>query len=233
MTDRSLAKQLNEMEYAYFFDRRTGEASARGYIDGKTWRGWRASPKEEGAVKEALIAAFDFLTPRFESFLKDTHALTRSQFDAFHDHEIEALHHYARSYHRSVEVGPAAKGECHGHAYNSYAKVLNLAHTHWCFRPDPRLKRIRYDPSRNPRLLQCVHVPLDTKVCKGIRRLLSEGLLPSCSVRIPSDGMGSIRSREHYQEVQNYLRAIVDKVTSTNFSNSTVSPLAFEAFWGK
>ena len=232
MVNQSLVSQLNEMERAYFYQRRTGEASGTGYIGGNTWRGWRASPKIEGAVKDALVAAFDFLVERFERFLRETSSVDRSKFDAFHEIEIEALFKFFQSHHKATVVHPAAGGDYNGHAYNSYAKVLNLAYTHWCFRPQPRSKKIQYDPVQHPGLLRCLHLPLDTNVHICVNELRLNGTLPPSSVRIPNGGMGAIRSRDHYMQVQSYLRSVVDHVPSMNFPGNMVSPLAFEACWG-
>jgi len=43
--------------------------------------------------------------------------------------------------------------------------------------------------------------------------------------------MGAVRSKEHYYDLQYWLRSVADGVPSTNFSGRQLSPLAFEAFW--
>jgi len=121
MLNQKVANHLNKMERTYFFERVTGEASGSGYIASNTWRGWRASPKIDGAVKDALVAAFDFLVDRFERFMRNTISLNRSLFDKFHAGEIDALCQFAQSYHRETKIHPDALGDFKGYAYNSYA----------------------------------------------------------------------------------------------------------------
>lgn len=232
MLNQEIANRLNKMERTYFFERMTGEASGSGYIASNTWRGWRASPRIDGAVKDALVAAFDFLIDRFERFLRSAIPLNRSLFDKFHEGEIDALYQFERSYHQEIIIHPDAVGDFKGYAYNSYAKIINLAHTHWCFRPQPFSKKIKYNPIDSHELRHSLHVPLDTKVFAGINNLRSTGLLIKSSVRIPKGGMGAVKSKEHYCQIQNYLRSVADQVPSANFNGNTVSPLAFEALWG-
>jgi hypothetical protein len=43
--------------------------------------------------------------------------------------------------------------------------------------------------------------------------------------------MGSVRTQSEYVAIQNSLREEADNTKSSNFSDSTVSPLAFEGFW--
>jgi len=81
-------------------------------------------------------------------------------------------------------------------------------------------------------LRHCLHVPLDTKVFSGINNLRSIGLLFESSVIIPKGGMGAVKSKEHYYQIQNYLRSVADQVPSINFNGNKVSPLAFEALSG-
>jgi hypothetical protein len=179
-----------------------------------------------------LVSAFDFLVGRFERFFKKTQSLDRVRFDAFHREETKALYQYSKSFHSGIIVHPAASGSFYGYAYNSFAKVLNLAYTHWCFRTNPLSKKIQYEPALHPELLFCLHIPLDNKVLERIKNLSSDGCIPNLSVHIPNGGMGSIKSKEHYYQIQNYLRAVADNVPSKNFLGKTVSPLAFEALWG-
>ena len=232
MMSTNISDMFNEMERFYFFERRTGEASGAGYIAANTWRGWRASPRIRGAVSGALVAAFPFLTDRFEGFLHKTPSINRSLFDAFHACEIKALYDFLQSYCRNTNIHPAAIGSYNGYAYNSYAKILNLAYTHWCFRPQQRSNQIQYDPTQNSELLRCLHVPLDKKVHGGVNELQRKRILPPSDVQIPTGGMGAVRSVECYVKIQNYLRGVVDQIPSNNFLGNTVSPLAFDAFWG-
>jgi len=226
-----LSRKLNEMERRYFFERTIGEASGTGYIGSNTWRGWRASPKIENAPKNALVAAFDFLTQRFERFISQNPTPSRMDFDEFHKGEVDALFEFLQSFHSNTRIHPAAEGRYHEFAYNVYAKVVNLAYSHWCFRPQPVTGNIKYNPVKNPHLLHCFHVPLDTKVNRGIKEGIKSKLFPSPRTDIPSGGMGSIKSKHHYDEIQNYLRSIADQIPSDNFKGLSVSPLAFEAFW--
>ncbi len=122
-----------------------------------------------------------------------------------------------------------AQGRFHGFAYGSYCKVLNLAHTHWCFRRRPNKLDIQYPPASNPQLRHSLHVPLDEKVLGGVGSLIDNGELPHFVM--PRGGMGSVKTRDDYIAIQNYLRDEADKIKSTNFPGSNVSPLSFEGFW--
>jgi len=233
MTSVALAETLNKMERRFFFERRTGRASRTDYIGGNTWRGWRASPKIEDAVVRALVAAFDVFVARFQDFYKQNGPVTRKVFDAFHAGEVEFLFEFTKKHHRAAQVHPASAGDCHGYAYNSYAKVLNLIYTHWFFRlvPNSRPPKVNYAATDYPDLVFCCHVPLDTQIHTGLRDFISRGLIQKPSVEMPNAGMGSVRSKEHYYALQEYLRSIADSIQSSNFPGRPVSPLAFEAFW--
>jgi hypothetical protein len=228
-TTKTVAAKLNELERDYFFQRTNKVASGNSYISSNTWRAFSAVPKTDNVPSEALRAAFDFLSGRFEAFLQTSSNITRPSFDAFHETEVEALYHYLRTYRAGVIVQPRAKGSFHGSAYNAYCKVLNLAHTHWCFRRRPGGQVVQYLPTEYPQLRYCLHVPLDTKVLTGVGSMIDSGALPFFG--IPRGGMGSVRTRNEYVAIQTYLRSEADKVQSTNFPGTTVSPLAFEGFW--
>ena len=134
----SLADQLNQLERYFFFQRDIGEASGRGYIASNTWRGFRSEPKTARAISTSLTSAFDFLTPPFDSFIQDHGDLSRSTFDAFHAQQVDDLYAYLQTPRSGAVVFAGAEGDFHGRAYNPYAKIVNLAHTHWCFRRNPR-----------------------------------------------------------------------------------------------
>lgn len=201
----------------------------KNYIASNTWRAFRSIPKTDNVPSEALRSAFDFLSNRLERFLQKSSSLTRPCFDAFHENEVEALYDFLNTYRSGIVVQPRAEGSFHDCAYNAYCKVLNLAHTHWCFRRRPNKLEVQYPPLDYPAIRHCLHVPLDTKVLAGVGSMIDSGELPCFS--IPRGGMGSVRTQSEYVAIQDYLRGEADNIKSTNFPGSTVSPLAFEGFW--
>jgi hypothetical protein len=225
----TIADRLNQLEKYYFFQRTTGEASASGYVDANTWRGFRSTPNTSGAGAQALQGAFHMLARSLERFLQQTANLTRQAFDAFHEKQVDELYDLLQTARAGMAVHPVAEGDFHGRAYNPYAKVVNLAHTHWCFRPQPN-GLIQYPPQSFPELRRCLHVPLDVQVLDGVRELITGGSLPRFA--IPRGGMGCVKSKQEYLDIQNYLRREADKIDSKTFRRgSKVSPLAFEGFW--
>lgn len=225
----TLAATLNKLEQEYFFRRCNKEASSKNYIDSNTWRGFHSLPKTPYVPSDALRSAFDFLSKRLEAFLQKTPNITRAGFDAFHKNEVEALYEFLCTYRSGIVVQPRSTGGFHGFAYGSYCKVLNLAHTHWCFRRRPNKRDVHYPPAAHPELCNCIHVPLDSKVLGGVEALIAVGELPYFS--IPRGGMGCVKSYSEYIAIQNYLRTEADTIKSTNFLGSTLSPLAFEGFY--
>jgi hypothetical protein len=228
-----IGEELNLLEKYYFFERATGEATPAGYIDSNTWRGFLSIPKMEGVPSAALKSAFTFLTDRLKPFVNataDLSHLTREAFDSFHIGEVEELYRFLRTCTRGARVQPRAEGEFHGLAYNSYCKVVNLAHTHWCF----RRVLCQYQTAYAFRLRHCLHVPLDMKVLNGVHGMITRGILRDPGILIPHGqcaGMGSVKSKKHYQDIQDFLRCEADKIASASFRGSKVSPLAFEGFW--
>lgn len=228
-----LFNELNRLEKYYFFERRTGDGTPEGYIDSNTWRGFHSVPRRKDVPSTALKNAFTFLADRLKPFVNatpDLAHLTREAFDSFHVGEVEELYRFLRTCTRGTVVEARAKGAFHALAYNPYCKVVNLVHTHWCF----RRAFCQYPTAYAFRLRSCLHVPLDEKVLNGLQSMIAGDLLPDPGVPIPhgqSAGMGSVRSKGHYQDIQNFLRREADKVTSKSFAGCTVSPLAFEGFW--
>jgi hypothetical protein len=168
------------------------------------------------------------LPPSLERFLQQTPNLTRQAFDAFHGKQVDELYDLLQTARAGLVVHPATEGDFHGRAYNPYAKVVNLAHTHWCFRPQPN-GMIKYPSQSFPELRRCLHVPLDEQVLDRVRELIAGGYLPPFA--IPRGGMGCVKSKQEYLGIQNYLRREADKIDSKTFRDGKVSPLAFEGFW--
>jgi hypothetical protein len=226
----SLQLRLNAMEHEWFFKRTTGVASGNGYIASNTWRAYRATPKEEDAPSRALKRAFVPLADRFDLFVREPGPLVRDRFDRFHEREMEWLFEFLQTSDRRCTVQPAAAGEFHGYAYNSVAKVLDLAYSHWCFRRPPDSNRCKYDPTMHPEIRLCLHVPLDTQVLSGINEMVKNGMLTR-EMSVPRGGMGAVRSIEEYRRIQEDLRSVVDRFESTNFASCKVAPIAFDGFW--
>jgi hypothetical protein len=233
VSGRSLANQLRDLEHQFFFAPRAGEATPEGFIAGNTWRGWRSTPKEDGVIKEALQHSFDHLTPRFQGFLHDTRPLTCESFDRFHESQVESLREFLESFRQGISIHPAAAGEFYRHSYGAYAKIVNLAYTHWCFLPRRNKAPRRFDPESQPDLRKCLHVPLDEKVLEGIQGLIDRGDFSAQRIPLPKGkaGMGLVTSRQQYMDIQLGMRAVVSDISSKSFKGHSVSPLAFEGFW--
>lgn len=233
MTGRSLANELRDLEHKFFFAPRAGEATPEGFIAGNTWRGWRSAPKTEGVVKEALQSSFNYLTQRLQQLLLNSKPLKRESFDQFHAAEVESLRGFLDSFRHGVGIHPAKTGEFHGHSYGAYAKIVDLAYTHWCFFPRRNQAPRQFEPETQPDLLRCLHVPLDEQVLDGIQRLIDRGSLRPEHFNLPKGkkGMGLISSRDQYMVVQLAMRSVVSDIPSKSFKGQSVSPLAFEGFW--
>lgn len=234
-TGRSLGNVLRDLEHQFFFARTRGEATPEGFIAWNTWIGWRAIPETDGVPKQALQSSFDHLTQRLQEFLKTTIPLTCEAFDRYHESQVESLREFLESYRHGVSVRPKSAGEFHGCSYGAYAKIVNLAYTHWCFLPrrNKDMATRRFDPASRPDLRKCLHVPLDSKVLMGIQGLIDRGDFPSERIPIPEGkaGMGLISSRRQYMDIQLGTRAVVSEISSRSFKGHLVSPLAFEGFW--
>lgn len=202
MPTRTLSSILSELERDFFFRRTTGRASPEGYIASNTWRGWTSTNGIDGAVRDALYAAFDQIKRHFDDFYAAHPSFTRDEYDTFHSTEVESLHNFLNRFHRHSKVFPRANGDFNNHAYNAYAKIVNLGHTHWCFRDRPGLSTCKYDPQKHPILRKSLHVPLDLKVLKGIRVLINEGLLHKSDIDVPSGAMGAVKSLSGYLQIQ-------------------------------
>jgi len=230
---RKLNLELNEMEHRFFFERMVGTASAEGYIGNSTFRGWRSYPKRDGIVKKALEDAFHSVIAAFQSFIQRHPNPTREQFDDFHDLQVDKLYGFLRPYLRKprVLVFPAAKGSypsADKYAYNTYAKVIDLAYSHWCFRPHPTSGKVEH--VGNSSLRHCLHVSLDSKVLDAIRCMVAEYSSQLTPIQVPDGGMGSVKSRIDYYRIQHWIRSVVDIESSTTFIGHTIAPLAFDVY---
>lgn len=236
IAEAKFASYLNKLEHLFFCERTAGFASGSGYIDQSTLRAWRCEPKQAGWIKHRMVVAFEHLGKSLEAFLKANPAPDRDRFDAFHDGLVKELYEFLSSTRQRPVVHPSVEGNFHGYAYNVYAKVVDLAYTHWCFRPPHSSNSaVRYPPSEFPALRHVLHVPLDGKVVAELHGLWDKGTLPQPQFSTPprGGGMGSIRSRDQYNDLQSYFRANSDPIRSTNFPGHSVSPLAFDGLWGK
>jgi hypothetical protein len=223
----TLEQHLNELEHAYFFQREKGGASGSGYIGTNTFRAWRSTPYKKGVIGNRLESAFRPLNKRLDEFIRDRPQPSREEFDRFHSDEVDWF--YGFTHLGDIVIHPSASGEYHGYPYNAYAKIVNLAHMHGCFHKSYD-GVVKYDPLGHPHLRHCLHVVLDSKVNIGIRDAIKAGILPESGVEIPSS-MGGIKTKQHYYEIQDYLRSVVDSVASRNFPGHSVCPLAFEGHW--
>src|SRR6266404_6069519 len=150
------ADRLNQLERYWFFQRTSGEASASGYIGSNTWKGFCSIPKIASAPSEALKNAFNMLAGSLKQFLGRTPNLTRQVFDVYHEKQVEELFDLLQTARAGVVVQARADGNFHERAYNSYAKVVNLAHSHWCFRPQPNGRIEKDPPASFPDLRRCL-----------------------------------------------------------------------------
>lgn len=225
--DASMGDILNALERKFFFERTVGEATPNGYIDRNTVRGWRAAASRPGEMLKFFRAHFDVIIQEIVEFCQDHPAPDRESFDAFHRKQV------LRLYERCNERGfrPAAYGDFNGHPYNGYAKVIDLACTHYCFRRHPHGQKPEINESAIPGLRQSIHVPLDSNTLDFLRAYLKfPGAIGDSGLIIPKGGMGSVRNEALYSDIQAIIRKNVDRFQSVNFQGHSISPLAFETY---
>ena len=126
---------------------------------------------------------------------------------------------------------PAANGEYYGRAYNSYAKVVDLANKHWFCKVFLSTKKNTKYANRLAAVRNALHVPIDIQVLNGIRDLLARNEQPP--IDLPKGGMGTVKTFEKYTALQQAFRGLVDPVPSDRFPGETVAPLVIDSYWPK
>lgn len=218
---------LNALERKFFFERTVGEATRDGYIAGNTGRGWRATGSDQGSVLSFLKEYFDEIVEQLVEFCRSNPGPDRDCFDDFHGKQVLRLYDICKE--RGFR--PAAEGDFNDHSYNVYAKVIDLACTHYCFPRHPDSQKPKINESTIPGLRRCVHVPLDINTLEFLRVYMKlPGAIVDNSLTIPKGGMGSVRNKALYSAIQAFIRENVDRFQSTNFQGHSISPLAFEIY---
>ena len=219
------AKKILNDNATRYRTREIGRGTPDGFVGGDTLRAFRPKPLP-GSVIRPLFVVFG---RRLDAFLKKNSTPSRSDFDAFHAKEVIAFH-------AAITAGgvwsAGQNGDLpDGSAYNVYAKVLNLIHTHWCHRPAPGFPNGRY-PVGSP-IDNCLHVPVDSRVAIGVKPLIIAGELPRIMAPMFAPralkmsawiAMTSIRTKENYDAFVTYFRDISDSIGLTAVE-------AFEGFW--
>ena len=225
-----LPEEIVAMETYYFGKYLDDDMKGEPYIDSDTWRGFSSKFKTKDLASHSLLCAYEHIILDLESFLDDRTEFTREEFDAQHHRQIESLRIHLNIQSNGDQVAAAANGTFYGSAYNSYAKVVDLANKTWFARVFLSNNKSKYSPHL-PKLRHALHVPLDITAHNGLRHLMEKHSLPPAD--LPKGGMGTVKSQGKYLEMQSLVRSIVDPIKSDRFESETVAPLVIDSYWTK
>jgi hypothetical protein len=224
----SLADEITKLEKYYFDKHVTEELLEQPYIASNTWRGFSSTFKTKDAASHALLYSYDHITLDLEAFLDANAAFDRDAFDACHHKQVEDLRIHLNIQPNGDRVTASSKGDYYGCAYNSYAKVVDLANKHWFAKVLLSRGKNKYTP-RLAELRTVLHAPLDMQALTGLRNLLARNEMPTDD--LPNGGMATVKSQEKYATVQGILRALADDVPSARFDGEPTAALVFDAYW--